>query len=78
MSNSIRQKQYEKLFIRMSGHFLSVHLPDDFFTYEEEDQMQFIVDHAWQPFEYYQPEDVYDLIDNLTGDVTRLMEGTLT
>ena len=78
MSNSIRQKQYEKLFIRLSGHFLAVHLPDDFFTYEEEDQMKFIEDHAWQPFEDYQPEDVYDLIDNLTDDVTRLMEGTLT
>ena len=78
MSNSIRQKQYEKLFIRLSGHFLAVHLPDDFFTYEEEDQMQFIADHAWQPFEDYQPEDVYDLIDSLTGDVMRLMEGTVS
>jgi hypothetical protein len=78
MSNSIRQKQYEKLFIRLSGHFLAVHLPDDFFTYEEEDQMQFIEDHAWQPFEDFQPEDVYDLIDNLTEDVMRLMEGTVT
>lgn len=77
MSNSIRQDQYEKLFIRLSGHFLAEHLPSDYFTYEDEDQMQFIVDHAWQPFEYHSPEDVYDFIDSLTDDVMRLMEGTV-
>ena len=39
--------------------------------------MQFIVDHAWQPFEYHSPEDVYGFIDSLTDDVMRLMEGTV-
>jgi hypothetical protein len=74
MIESEKEKKYHKLFIRLSGHFLSAHLPDDFFTYEEEDQMQFIADHAWQPFEYHEPEDVYDLIDNLTYEVMNIIE----
>lgn len=78
MSNSIRQKQYEKLFIRLSGHFLAVHLEDDFFELDEDAQMAYISEYAWEPFEYHEPEDVYDLIDNLTDDVMRLMEGTVT
>ena len=78
MSNSIRQKQYEKLFIRLSGHFLAVHLEDDFFELDEDAQMAYISEYAWEPFEYHEPEDVYDLIDNLTEDVMRLMEGTVT
>jgi hypothetical protein len=68
------EQQYNKLFIRLSGHFLSAHLPDDFFTYETEDQMQFIEDHAWEPFEHHRPETVYDLIDSLVYDVQRILE----
>ena len=75
MSNSIRQKQYEKLFIRLSGHFLAVHLEDDFFELDfEDEQMEMISEYAWEPFEYHQPQDVYDLIDNLTYEVMNIIE----
>ena len=69
-----REEQYNKLFVRLSGHFLTDHLPDDFFTYEDEDQMTFIEDHAWEPFEHHLPETVYDLIDSLVYDVQRILE----
>tara|TARA_R100000951_G_C2529728_1_gene146033 strand:- start:130 stop:366 length:237 start_codon:yes stop_codon:yes gene_type:complete len=75
MSNSIREKQYNKLFIRLSGHFLAVHLEDDFFELTEEKQMEYIKEYAWQPFEYHDPEDVYTLIDNLTYEVMNIIEG---
>ena len=74
MSNSIRQKQYEKLFIRLSGHFLAVHLEDDFFELEDDEQMEMISEYAWEPFEYHEPQDVYDLIDNLTYEVMNIIE----
>lgn len=74
MTRKIKEGEYEKLFIRLSGHFLSKHLPDDFFTYDEEDQMTLIEDHHWQPFEYHEPQDVYDLIDNLTYEVISILE----
>ena len=78
MSNSIRQKQYEKLFIRLSGHFLAVHLEDDFFELDDDAQMDYIREYNWEVFEYHDPEYVYGLIDNLTDDVMKLMEGTVT
>lgn len=74
MTNSIRQKQYEKLFVRMSGHFLSVHLEDDFWDLEDDEQMELIKEYAWEPFEYHEPQDVYDLIDNLTYEVMDIIE----
>ena len=74
MTNSIKQKQYEKLFIRLSGHFLAVHLEDDFFELDDDEQMEYISEFAWEPFEYHSPEDVYDLIDNLTYDVMDIIE----
>ena len=78
MSNSERQNQYEKLFIRLSGHFLSEHLDDNFWDLDYEDeQLKMIEEYHWQPFEYHSPEDVYGFIDSLTGDVMRLMEGTV-
>jgi len=71
---SEKEQQYNKLFVRLSGHFLYEHLPDDFWTYEDEDQMQFIQDHLWEPLEYHSPEDVYSLIDSLTYDVQHILE----
>ena len=74
MNKSIKEGQYEKLFVRMSGHFLSVHLEDDFWDLEDDEQMELIKEYAWEPFEYHSPEDVYDLIDNLTYEVMNIIE----
>lgn len=75
MNKSIRKKKYEELFIYMSGHFLCAHLEDDFFELTDEKQMEYIKEYAWEPFEYHDPEDVYTLIDNLTDDVMKIIEG---
>ena len=74
MNKSIREQQYNKLFIRLSGHFLAVHLEDDFFELTDEKQMEYIREYAWEPFEYHNPEDVYTLIDNLTYEVMDIIE----
>jgi len=72
---SENEQEYNKLFIHLSGHFLSNHLPDDFFTYEDEDQLQIIEDFAWVPDEnQYTNSDVYSLIDSLTYDVQTILK----
>jgi len=73
-TKSIRSQQYDKLFVRLSGHFLSEHLPDDFFDYDEDSQMILIENNAWEPFEHHKAEDVYDLIDSLTYDVQNILD----
>ena len=58
----------------LSSQKSSLYESYDFFTYEDEDQMQFIADSAWEPLEHNSPEDVYSLIDSLTYDVQLIMK----
>ena len=74
MTNSIREEQYNKLFIRLSGHFLCAHLEDDFFELSDDAQMAYISEYLWEPLEYHDPETVYGLIENLTNDVMNILE----
>jgi hypothetical protein len=69
-----REEQFNKLFIRLSGQFLSEHLPDNFFQLSEEDQMLTIEENAWEPLENHLPETVYDLIESLTYDVQQILD----
>ena len=64
---------YEKIFARMSGHFLCQHLPDDWADWPEEKLDKFFEDNVWEPLEYWPVNDVYELIDSLTRDVMNLM-----
>ena len=64
---------YEKIFARMSGHFLCQHLPDDWTDWSEEKLDKFFEDNVWEPLEYWPVNDVYELIDSLTVDVINLM-----
>jgi len=68
------EQEEQKLFIRLSGHFLSVHLEDDFFELDDDKQMEYIKEYAWEPLEYHEPEDVYSLISSLAYDVMDIMK----
>jgi hypothetical protein len=57
----------------MSGHFMTTNLNDidikgyeveSIWDLEETDFMYLIEQHAWQPFEYWNGADVYDVIDS--------------
>ena len=68
--------QNEKLFIRLSGHFLTVQLEDNFFDLDYDAQDKYIEDHAWKPFATgeYDGSYIYNLIDNLTDHVMSIIE----
>ena len=53
--------------------FIATPLPSDWDTWEEEKLDNFISDNYWEPFEYWDVNDVYELIDQLTIDVMNLM-----
>jgi len=73
MTHAEYADNHTKIFARMSGHFLTSHLPEDWDTWNEEKLDQFFSDHAWEPLEYWGVNDVFELIDNLTIDVMTLM-----
>ena len=65
--------KHTEIFARMSANFLATPLPSDWDTWEEEKLDNFISDNHWEPFEYWDAHDVYELIDQLTVDVMDLM-----
>ena len=71
----MKEINYSKIFAIMSGNFLTEHLPFDWAEWEEEKLQQFFEDNVWQPFEYYDWNDVYENIAICTRDVIELLEG---
>jgi len=65
--------KHTEIFARMSANFLATPLPSDWDTWEEEKLDNFLSDNHWEPFEYWDVNDVYELIDQLTIDVMNLM-----
>ena len=64
---------YEKIFARMSGHFLCKHLPDDWNDWPEGKLDKVFEDNVWEPLEYWDINAVYGMIDAVTVDVIDLM-----
>lgn len=57
-----------KAIIRASKFYLFEPLAEDFFELDEEEVIDFIRDHRWQPFEYWEPHGVWELIESLADE----------
>jgi len=64
----------KEAFALASGHFLTDQLPDGFEEWNEAQRLGFVEDHKWQPFEYWNPSDIYDEIQSLAGTMIRFAE----
>lgn len=52
-----------------SGHYLFESLPNNFIDWTEKKLYKWIEQHAWQPFEYWEGEKIFDEIDNLANSM---------
>ena len=52
-----------------SSHYLCESLPNNFRKWGEKKLDKFIVDNAWQPFEYEEAERMWELIQRLASDM---------
>ena len=59
----------QKVYQWASGHYLADYVPNSFFKMSDKDQLEYLQDNAWQPFEDYQPEDIHQYIWSLANDV---------
>ena len=48
-----------------SGFYLTEDLPKNFGKWSEKKLNQFLVDHAWQPFEHYEADYIWEQIERL-------------
>ena len=55
-----------RLFISMSAHFLTEQLPDEVIDWDDDAVIEFAKNNAWEPFEYFDPKDLIELINAAT------------
>jgi hypothetical protein len=58
-----------------SAQFLTERLPNNWQDMSDSVLDQFMADHAWEPFEYWPIEDVWELIDTLAMEFYNIEEG---
>ena len=63
-----------KVFAKMSGNFLTEHLPDDWASWPDKKLKKFFSENAWHQLEHWNFEEVFDLIEHTTNDVMELLK----
>ena len=64
-----KQDQETNDLIWASSHYLCESLPNNFRKWSEKKLDKFIVNNAWQPFEYEEAERMWELIQRLASDM---------
>ena len=64
-----KQDQDTNDLIWASSHYLCESLPNNFTNWSEKKLDKFIVNNAWQPFEYWSAEDMWENIQRLASDM---------
>jgi hypothetical protein len=64
----------KKAIICASGQFLTDQLPDEFHKWNQVQRLGFIEEHKWQPFEYWDAEEIYEEICDLANTLVHFAE----
>lgn len=65
---------YNELMSRMSKHILTEELPHDWSEMPSAELDEFLVAHAWEPFQFMDGPELYEMIDSLATDVENLLK----
>jgi len=69
---SMADKTYEKIFAKVSGHFLTQELPDNWRDFDDEYLEEWFTECALDIHELWEWEEVYDRIDRIVVDIIEL------
>tara|TARA_R110000772_G_scaffold2839_1_gene10329 strand:- start:38039 stop:38458 length:420 start_codon:yes stop_codon:yes gene_type:complete len=64
----------KKLTMWASGFYLTEHLPDDYDTWDDDILDEWMIAHAWEPFEFWTLGDVWDQITTLANATRDLLK----
>ena len=59
----------QRCFIWASGHYLADEVNETFWELDDEEQLQYLEENAWEPFEDYRGKDIYQWIGQLAYDI---------
>jgi len=65
-------EQLEYYFIASSSHVLSKELPKGFHKWEEEELYEFLTGNAWEPFEGFSADLLYNHIEDIALTIQRI------
>ena len=69
---SMKDKTYEKIFAKLSGHFLTQELPDNWRDFDEDYLEEWFTECALDTYQYWEWDEVYDMIDRIVFDLIKL------
>ena len=69
---SMADKTYEKIFAKVSGHFLTQELPDNWRNFDDEYLEEWFTECALDIHEFWEWDEVYDRIDRIVVDIIEL------
>ena len=69
---SMTDKTYEKIFAKLSGHFLTQELPDNWRDFDEDYLEEWFTECALDTYQYWEWDEVYDMIDRIVFDLIKL------
>lgn len=70
----MKKINYFEILQQTSGHFLTEHIPDNWNELSGVEQDTFLENNAWEPFEYWQVDDVFELIVSAADSTKRFLE----
>ncbi len=59
----------QKVYQWASGHYLADVLDKTFWELDDDEQLEFLENNAWEPFEDYSGKDIHEYIWSLANDV---------
>ena len=66
----MNQLTYEqRCFIWASGHYLAEEVDKTFWKLDDDEQLEFLEENAWEPFEGYAGKELYQWINQLAYDI---------
>lgn len=65
---------YDDIMMQASGEYLTENFPDAFLVWDEEDILEFIEDHAWEPLEYERASKIYSMIEASADSLAAFLE----
>lgn len=73
MSVQMFNVEYECYMQEASGHYYCDNLPEGWQTWEREELDKWCEDNTWEPFEYMDPDWVFEQCDMLARNIYRLV-----
>ena len=66
--------KYSELVVRVSAHFLTKPLPDNWMELDETELCHFMQTYAWEPLENWAADDVLFAIEALAQDLGKIFD----